>query len=228
MAQVRRRRWLLPVIAAAVIVVLAVVAVVLYFTLRGGGEDDGGDTDTTTSLAEGVVNVFTDMSPDDPAFEAALSMTGYGLLGADAVGRFRPADAVSRGEFASLVVSVFGLECPEQASPTFVDVAPGDPRYLDIEAAAPYFVEVTEGNKEPGAFSPNDPIKREEARLIVESLIEKAAPQSAAQLVAGLPVAEPAGAGQPFTRAEAARLLVPVIEGLQPAAAETFEALGIN
>jgi hypothetical protein len=223
-----RRRRLIPVIAVGVVMVLAAIGVTLYFTLR----DDGGTvtTDGTATTLSAGVDSFADMGRGDPVLPAARSLVGYGLLAVDAGNRFRPADPVSRAQFASLMVAVFGLECPEPPRATFFDVMPGDPAYLEVEALAPLFLAaagaVESDGDQAASFRPADPMTTGEARRILQALVESSAPDSAAGLEAALPAA--GSAGGPLTRADAALLLVPVIEALQPAAGDSLEATDVN
>jgi len=201
----------------------------LLATLTGGllfveGCDDKTDTSSTTTEAVTGVETFADMGPDHPDLKAARAVVVYGLLEADPEGRFRPEDPVERSEFASLLVAVFDLENPVPSVPTFADVPPAHPDYAAVERAAAYFLRDGGAEPETSMFRPHDPITRGEADQILRLVVQAAAPD----LTSVLPAEAVSGADQPLSRAEAARLLVPLIEAQQPPAAETFEAVGIN
>jgi hypothetical protein len=214
----RRRRWLIPVIAAVVVLVAGGGTASYLLLARGDGEVEDGDASAST------VETFADMGSADPDLAAARSSVGYGLFAADADGRFRPADPVSRAEFASFVVTVFDLESPVPRSPTFSDVPVTHPDYLAVEAASPYFFQSEGASQARGLFAPDDPVGRGVARQIVRLLVQNSAPD----LAASLPAGDATDADQALSRADAAHLLIPAIEGRQPPAADIFEATGIN
>jgi hypothetical protein len=215
----RGRRWTswATLVAAVVMVSGGLFACVL---VGCSGDDEG----TVSTVSTATVETFLDMGSADPDMAAARSMVGYGLFAADQSGRFRPADLVTRAEFASLVVTIFELESTLPSSATFSDVARGNSSYAAIETAARYFVEVEGTTQQSQTFRPRDPISRGEAQKILRSLVQELAPDLAPKLPAG----DAARNDQPLTRADAARLLIPVVEGRQPPAPDSFEPVGIN
>ena len=102
-------------------------------------------------------------------------MVAYGLLSADGQGRFRPLDPVTRADFASLVVTIFGLESAPPATPTFSDVPAVHPVYVAVETAAPYFAQVS--GQSGQTFKPDDPVLRDEAKQVVLLVAQQVMPE---------------------------------------------------
>ena len=216
----RKRRWLFPMIAA-IVVVLAGAGIGSYLLLARGGSGQVGDG---KQEVVSTVDTFVDMDSEQPDLAAARASVAYGLFATDANGRFRPADPVSRAAFASLVVEIFGLESAVRRTPMFSDVPVTHPDYLAVETAGPYFLKVEGTSQGRVTFGPDDPVSRGEAQRIVRLLAQELAPD----LVAGLPAGDAEGTDQPLSRMQAADLLIPVIESRRPAAADTFEVIGVN
>lgn len=86
-------------------------------------------------------------------------------------GSFRPAEPVTRGQFAKMAVEGFGLPMTDTAGPTFSDVPAGSTFYPFIERAAA--AKVLSGY-EDGTFRPSLPLTRQQAGSIVGALLENA------------------------------------------------------
>ncbi|MBF4695511.1 S-layer homology domain-containing protein [Fusibacter ferrireducens] len=88
---------------------------------------------------------------------------------------YKPNTAITRAEFCTLLNNVIGLTATENTV-AFKDVAPSDWFYQTIKNAA------SNGwvsGYEDGAFYPNNPIKREEAAVVVKKILsQNAASQS--------------------------------------------------
>jgi len=104
---------------------------------------------------------------------------------------FRPNAAVTRGEFAGMLVRALGLR-PVGGDSPFADVRPNDEDAGFIHAAHAYGLLV---GHEDGRFRPHDPITREQAM----TAIAKAADVTG--LAAGLPAAEAAPLLTPYADA---------------------------
>ena len=123
----KKRRWLIPVVACVAIVVGGGTAAGILLTRDG--ETGSLSTTSTTQDLTGAVEGFTDIDAADPDLPLARAMVGYGLFSVDAQGRFRPLEPVTRADFASLVVTIFGLESAPPTTPTFSDVPAVHPAY---------------------------------------------------------------------------------------------------
>ncbi len=225
----RAARAAAPAAAPFAAVVLGAATIACAALLLGlglaGCEDEGGAT--TTTQANTAVT-FSDMGAADPALPAALSASGYGLLTEDQSGRFRPADPVSRAEFAMLVAEVLGLESAAPASPTFVDVPQWHPAYGAVESLATYFPDSAGGTADAAGktFRPDEAVGAAEAVQTLTAALQKEAPDRATALSAAL--AGVAGGDAPLTRAEAARLLVALVKAAQPPPGDALRPVGVN
>lgn len=110
-------------------------------------------------------NVFSDV-PSTSWYAGAVSYASSSGFAAGSNGFFRPKDAVSRGEFVTMLASVLfpdGLPTDLPASP-FSDVP--DDKYYALPVAWASSVDIVAGTS-PATFSPNAPIKREDVALIL-------------------------------------------------------------
>ncbi|MCL5735507.1 MAG: IPT/TIG domain-containing protein [Actinobacteria bacterium] len=82
-------------------------------------------------------------------------------------GTFRPAQPVTRAEFAKMAVSGLELTTQNPASPTFIDVLPGSPFYIYVETA--YAVGLVKGTDTPAGkiFGPDTDISRQQTNTIL-------------------------------------------------------------
>jgi hypothetical protein len=82
-------------------------------------------------------------------------------------GTFRPNQAVTRAEFAKMVVAGLGIATKSPAGPTFLDVAPGSTFYAYVQGA--YAVGLVKGQTTPGGlvFGPNTSISRQQTNSIL-------------------------------------------------------------
>jgi hypothetical protein len=217
----KKRRWVIPVVACVVIVVGGGTAAGIVLTRDG--ETGSLSTTSTTQDLTGAVEGFTDIDAADPDLPLARAMVGYGLFSADDQGRFRPLEPVTRADFASLVVTVFGLESSPPTTPTFSDVPAVHPAYVAVETAAPYFAQAG-GSQAAQTFKPGEPVLREEAKQVVLLVAQQVMPERKIDL-AGFDLAD---GPQALARMDAARLLLPVIPALQPPAGDSFGVTGVN
>src|SRR5579859_2979894 len=108
---------------------------------------------------------FTDLAPTDWADDPVQYLVAQGAVAGYADGSFRPADFVTRAQFAKMLVSALGWTLQYPAQPTFVDVPPTAWAYPYIETAAAQGVI---GGYSDGTFRPAAPVTRAQvAKLIV-------------------------------------------------------------
>ena len=84
-----------------------------------------------------------------------------------ASGRFRPADRVTRGEFAAMLVRALKLDMTPIG--TFKDVKPGHKFYREIMTAKQFGI-VTGDNQ--GYFRPERPITRQDAAVVINNALK--------------------------------------------------------
>ncbi len=83
---------------------------------------------------------FGDVQPADYFYEPVRYLACHGVVGGYADGTFRPYNATTRGQLSKLIVLGFGWPVQTPATPTFVDVPPGQPFYGDVETIAAHGV----------------------------------------------------------------------------------------
>ena len=80
---------------------------------------------------------FSDVPPADPFYAPIRCLACAGVISGYADGSFRPANPVTRGQVAKIVVAAAGLADPVPAGrQTFADVPPSHPFWLPIERLA--------------------------------------------------------------------------------------------
>jgi hypothetical protein len=82
---------------------------------------------------------FSDMDPGHWAYESAKNMVKLGFMSKDSKGRFNPGAAITREEFAVLIVKVLDLPLKEPATETFLDIPKNSRYYRYVETAKYYF-----------------------------------------------------------------------------------------
>lgn len=94
-------------------------------------------------------------------------------------GSWHPWQSVTRAQFAKMAVSAFGLAPVSPATPTFSDVAPGDPSYPYVEGAS--FSGLMRGVGS-GLFAPGSGITREQVVAIVARRVAADSGQDLAEM----------------------------------------------
>lgn len=112
---------------------------------------------------------FKDMEADHWAYGAVKKMVSLGVLEGFNDGTFRPDDAVTREQFAKMMVSSLKLELLKPAQPTFDDVPKQHWAYAFVETAKPYLTGYQSG--EVLRFKPTENAVREDmAVALVKAL----------------------------------------------------------
>ncbi len=110
-------------------VIILILTMLLSFSVYA--EDDNWLDSQETE------DVFSDVNKDDWFYEAVMTMHHYGIILGYEDQTFKPDNAVSRAEFATMMVNALQLEAVERNS-SFADVADGNWASKWIETAMPY------------------------------------------------------------------------------------------
>ncbi|MBB6729589.1 S-layer homology domain-containing protein [Cohnella zeiphila] len=133
----------------------------------------GGAAASAPAAAAGLP--FDDISSSF-AKQEIVSLYEQGLLNGVAPRAFRPNSPVTRSEFASLLVRLFGLETVNSAIPTYRDTPVAAWYYGSVEAASQLgLIEGMSG----GVFAPNGSVTREQAAVILARALKLQVPSSA-------------------------------------------------
>ncbi|MFC3799946.1 InlB B-repeat-containing protein [Cohnella sp. GCM10012308] len=120
-------------------------------------------TNSAYALVRSKAQGFTDIS-GHWAREAIADMAARLILNGYAGGEFRPNAAVSRAEFAAMLIRALGLPQKESGTTAFTDLQAGAWYRGAVEQAASYGL--LRGGSD-GRFRPDDTITREEAFAVV-------------------------------------------------------------
>ncbi len=120
-------------------------------TPQGGGQIENGSS-------------FIDMEGAPWAQTSVNLLYDKGIVKAAADGKFHPNDAITRAEFAALVVRAFGLE-DAAGELDFTDVSMTDWYYSVVAAAAKNGIVQGDGN---GAFQPEANISRQDMAVMID------------------------------------------------------------
>jgi hypothetical protein len=120
----------------------------------------GWDVDTTGGAH------FRDVSPANPFYDAIETAYNQGAISGYADGAFRPNNAITRAQFAKLVVLAGAWPTGVSGGPHFRDVPPSNPFYGAIETS--YNLGIASGYAD-GSFRPYNNITRGQlAKLLYE------------------------------------------------------------
>ena len=111
------------------------------------------------------INVsFNDVEQSHWASEAILTLASSGIISGDGNGTFRPNDSITRAEFAKLVVGAFSVVAQKK---TFSDISADAwyEKYVSMASGAGLI-----NGYEDGTYKPNEPIKKQDAILILYRL----------------------------------------------------------
>lgn len=137
--------------------------------LETGGGLPGKHVDIHTPAITRPGATFADISganacPEQPAIEA---LAARGIVNGKEDGLFHPADTLTRGEFAALIVRALGL--PHQTTNAFADVRPGDWFAGAVGTATEYGLVTGKGD---GRFDPGGFVTRQEAAVMTARAAE--------------------------------------------------------
>jgi YHS domain-containing protein len=112
------------------------------------------------TFAETTPTSFTDLPEDHWAYEAVMLMVEKGVFAGYTDGTFKPADKITRAEFAKIMVKVLELPVNENAKSGFVDLADDHWSVPYIDAASKYLTgyQTASGLK----YKPDEPAVRED------------------------------------------------------------------
>lgn len=110
---------------------------------------------------------FTDVSKNNPHYEAIISLYQSKIISGYKDGTFKPNQQVTRGQAAKIIATAFNLKTDEKAS-KFADVTEKTEFYNEINTLAQLgFI----NGYENGTFKPNQPITREQLAKILSLAI---------------------------------------------------------
>jgi competence protein ComEC len=110
---------------------------------------------------------FLDLPPDDPFYSEVMSLNSSGVVSGYSDGRFRPYDAITRGQVAKIVVLAFSLPVVSQAKQAFSDLDVDNPFSAYIYTA--YDRKLISGYAD-STYRPSDNVTRGQvAKLIVQA-----------------------------------------------------------
>lgn len=139
----------------------------------GKGVNSGVDFSQTVASS---VNGFDDLSGYEWAEKSIEKLNSLGVIKGIAEGKFAPGNNVTRAEFCAMMCRLFGQnELKEQTM--FADVA--DDAWYCGYVNAMYSVGAVQGVGD-GRFSPDAPITRQDAAVIIHRAIEKFSEQKLA------------------------------------------------
>ncbi len=133
---------------------------------RGGGVTISGSVSSKEQTVAPKETQFSDLTSSHWSYDAVQTLVRKGILNGYADGSFLPDQPVSRAELVKMICLAIDLK---GTGGSFSDVKTNDWYYPYISAlAANGIVTGSDGN-----FRPNDPIKREDAALILYRVAEK-------------------------------------------------------
>ena len=147
------------------------ICLVLIINLSLTAAKCKNEPETTASTA-GTTTLQTQNFEQD----AFAAMGGYGLLPKSENGTVDPEQAVTRAEFASLVINALAWEGQLVSHPSYADVMPDHPYYGAVEKAKALFDGHTP-TAEPGkdeplpTFNPEGTLTRSEAVRILSTAL---------------------------------------------------------
>ena len=115
--------------------------------------DDNGSPSTTT---------YTDVPATHWAYEAISWMSRQGILKGVGDGAFHPGDAVTREQFARIMVAALQLNVSESYPQSFSDVPPSAWSFKYVESAKFYLTGFDVPGRDLDIFKPGDPAVRED------------------------------------------------------------------
>jgi hypothetical protein len=112
--------------------------------------------------------VFSDLGNHGVEAPAISNMVAQGIMKPVSVGIFNPDGVVTRGDFATMVQSLYKLGKPSETV-SFSDIKSTDPLFSAIQAMAPFMNRqvMCKGCALTTNFSPNAALSREEASIIL-------------------------------------------------------------
>ena len=113
---------------------------------------------------------FSDMDSGHWAYESAKNMVNMGFMSKDSKGRFNPGAAITREEFAVLIVKVLDLSLKEPATETFLDITKNSRNYRYVETAKYYFTGFRTENGD--YFRPEEHTVREDIAVTLAKALD--------------------------------------------------------
>jgi len=131
----------------------------------GGGQDGDPSALVKVEIEDSLEPVdFLDVGRDHWAYQYISKLASRKIVGGYSDGTFRPANSVTRAEFAKMIVLASGWDLVTPSKPTFNDVPASHWAYKYVETAK--FYGVTSGYPD-GSFRLGNNIKRAEIAVMV-------------------------------------------------------------
>lgn len=188
------------------------------------------EPETTASTGE-----TTKLQTQNFEQDAITAMGGYGLLPKSENGTVDPEQAVTRAEFANLVINALDWEGQLVGHPSFADVMPDHLYYRAVEKAKALFdgytPAVEPGQDEPlPTFNPEGTLTRSEAVRMLSTALDLEPTGQVLATTIQLPADDPITkeSSLPLLWKDAARLFYLVISSRLPEPSGTFAISGIN
>lgn len=126
-------------------------------------------TVTAFAIPVGAKQVFSDLDPEHWCYSKIMDFEEKGYVCGYEDGTFRADRTITRAEYVKIVNNFFGYKPSEKKTSLFVDVNSGDwfMPYVN-EAVDRGYIE----GFEDGTFRPHDPIRRQEATVILARILK--------------------------------------------------------
>lgn len=126
-------------------------------------------TVTAFAIPVGAKQVFSDLDPDHWCYSKIMDFEEKGYVCGYEDGTFRADRTITRAEYVKIVNNFFGYKPSEKKTSSFADVNSGDwfMPYVN-EAVDRGYIE----GFEDGTFRPHDPIRRQEATVILARILK--------------------------------------------------------
>lgn len=135
-------------------IILVLVMALSTITVNAGNHENNDDN-----------GEFYDVGRDHWAYEYIKLMSNYKIINGYGNGKFGPSDAVSREQFAKMMVLTMQLDLTKPSTPYFEDVNIGDWSYKYVETAKSYLTGYKTGDKY--YFRPTANAEREDMAVAI-------------------------------------------------------------
>lgn len=156
--------------------ILLVIFLLVFNTFAVQAHGSKKDDDKST-------NQFKDVKEDHWAYKYIMLMSQLGIINGYSDGNYKPGDAVSRAEFAKMMVLTLQLNLINPNSGTFLDVNKGDWDYQFVETAKNYLTGYK--NSQGIYFKPTQDAQREDMAVAIIKALNKS-PSTDLSILGGL------------------------------------------
>jgi len=143
--------------------------------LLGAGVVPSTALATSAQPAQSASKSFSDVPPSHWAHSAVTWMANNRILDGMGDGRFCPDDAVTREQFAKIMVVALQLKVHSGYAPSFSDVPTGAWSFRYVEAAKPYLTGWRVGANQLDLFKPGEAAVREDMAVALVKALQLSA-----------------------------------------------------